>query len=214
MRNGSTATKANDWIPLLTIGTAVIAAILLVGVWAPTQIRELDAALRDATADRSDAWTRIPFVTSEGTTSSIAATNGRVRILTMMYTHCPGSCPLAVATLQRIEGGLSPQERSRLGVIALSLDPAQDTPAALREFRRARGIDTPRWMVARPAATDLPSLAHALGVNYQSLGDGFVDHESVFILLDKSGRVLWRTHRTQNEDPRFTTALRQAIAAN
>ncbi|HVO46287.1 MAG TPA: SCO family protein [Steroidobacteraceae bacterium] len=231
MRNISRAD--NNRFAILTLGAAAMAAVALIFVWGPLQIRAFDqatllarlgtgtaiaagaalAADSDAAPSTATSWTHVPFVTSEGTPTSIAATDGRVRIVTMMYTHCPGSCPLALATLRRIEGNLTPRERSRLSVIALSLDPEKDTVASLNAFRQT-SVVSPAWILGRPSASDVPVLARALGVSYRIVGDGYVDHQSAFVILDAHGRVLSRTGRTQDADPSFTVELRRALAAN
>ena len=226
-------TADNGRFAILTLGAAAVAAMALVFVWGPLQIRALDqatlsarlgtgaaiatgaviAADSDAAPGTATSWTHVHFVTSEGALTNIAATDGRVRVVTMMYTHCPGSCPLALATLRRIEGSLTVKERSRLSVIALSLDPEQDTVANLKAFSRT-SVVSPRWILGRPSTSDVPVLARALGVNYRIVGDGYVDHQSAFVILDARGRVLSRTGRTQDADPAFMAELRRALAAN
>jgi cytochrome oxidase Cu insertion factor (SCO1/SenC/PrrC family) len=51
-------------------------------------------------------------------------------------------------------------------------------------------------------------------VEYRVLSDDTVDHQSVFVLLGKSGQVLARSASTQNVDPKFFSALQAALSAN
>jgi protein SCO1/2 len=201
-------TRTGDHFFLVAAMMATLAAIFMVTVWAPLQVR----AFKQAT-ETVAAWTRVPFVTADGNTTSLEASNGQVRVVTMMYTHCPGVCPLAVSTLQRMESRLTPAQQSRVSVIALSLDPQRDSLERLREFRVARGIDPRRWTVARPSVEGTRQLAAAMGVDYRVLGDDTVDHQSVFVLLGKSGEVLARSSNTRGVDPKFFSVLQNAASA-
>jgi protein SCO1 len=210
-------THRGDYFFLLASVTAAIAAVFMVTVWAPLQMRAFTDATESmpvqATAE-SAGWTRVPLTTSDGIPTSLAASNGAVRVVTMMYTHCPGVCPLAVSTLQRIESRLTSIQQSRMSIIALSLDPERDSIARLQTFRSERGIESKRWIVARPSAEGVRQLAAGLGVDYRLQGDDTIDHQSVFVLLDKSGQVLARTLMTQSVDPRFLGALETALNVN
>jgi protein SCO1/2 len=202
---------------LIAALTAAVAAIFMVAVWAPLQVRAFTQATEIAqpeTITGSASWARIPFVTAEGKTTSLAATNGQVRVVTMLYTHCPGVCPLAVSTLQRLQTQLTAAQQGQVSIIALSLDPERDSQAALQEFRRVRGIDSERWTLARPSFEGARKLADGLKVDYRVLSGDAVDHQSVFVLLGKSGQVLARSTSTRSVDPTFFSALQAALSAN
>lgn len=182
---------------------AAAAALFMITVWAPIQQR----GLSEGTA----SWLDASFTTSDGTASSLAASNGHVRIVTLMYTHCPGICPLNIATLGRIESQLSTLQRSQLRIVALTLDPERDSVANLAEFRQRHGIHSARWIVGRPSLSSVAQFASGVGITYRTLPDGTVDHQSAFALLDESGNVVARTSNTQNPDPQFLAAVRRAL---
>jgi protein SCO1/2 len=210
-------TPSGDHIFLLAAITAALAAIFLVTVWAPLQVRAFAQATQGAQPEASaviGGWSHVPFATADGNTTSLEASSGQVRVVTMMYTHCPGMCPLAVSTLQDMEARLTSKQRSKVSIIALSLDPERDSLARLREFRAARGIDSRHWIVARPSVEGARQLANAMGVDYRVLGDETIDHQSVFVLLGKSGEVLARSSNTRSVDPEFFSALQAASSAN
>jgi len=186
----------------------------MITVWAPIQQRSLSDGTRmsqPAATVARPTWLEASFTTTDGSTSSLSASNGHVRIVTMMYAHCPGICPLNIATLGRIENQLSGSGRDRLRVVALTLDPERDSLANLGEFQRTHGIESARWTVARPSMSSVAQLAAGLGVTYRVLPDGTVDHQSAFALLDTSGRLVARTTNTQNPDPQFVAAVRRAL---
>jgi len=206
--------QSGDHFFLLAAVIAAIAAVFMVTVWGPLQVRVFERATESSEPANLGDWKRVPFVTADGNTTSVAASNGQVRVLTMMYTHCPGVCPLALSTLQRMDSSLTPVQRRQVSIVALSLDPEHDSVGRLREFRDARGVDPRRWIVARPSNEGIRQLAAALGVSYRAMGDDTVDHQSVFVLLGKSGQVLARSSDTRNLDPSFFNALQAAANGN
>lgn len=148
--------------------------------------------------------------TERGVRTTLAATGGRVRIVTMFYASCPMACPLIVDALRHIDRKLDARERQALSILMVTLDPERDTPAALRELASRRGIDSPRWTLARVSPADTRKLAAALGIRYRLLDDGSFDHSSVLVLLDEEGRVLARS-TALGVDPVFLDAVRAAL---
>jgi protein SCO1/2 len=213
---------SGDHISLVAAVLAAMAAIFMVAFWAPLQVRAFAQATESvqpagpvaSETSTSGRWINVPFVTADGNATSLAASNGQVRVVTMMYTHCPGICPLALSTLQRMDSHLTPAQQRRISIVALSLDPERDSVARLREFQDARGIASPRWIVGHPSIEGTRRLAAAMGVDYRVVGDGTVDHQSVFVLLGRNGQVLARSSNTRNVDPTFFAALQAAAAAN
>ena len=199
--------RALDRYPLpLASVLAVVAAVFIITIWEPIQQRSLSEGTRTA-----PTWLDASFTTSDGNSATLSASNGHVRIVTMMYAHCPGVCPMSIATLGRIENQMSAAERDQLRIVALTLDPAQDPLASLTAFRREHGIDSARWTLGRPSSGAVTRLATGLGIEYRVLADGTVEHQSLFALLDESGQIIAKTSNTQNPDPRFVAQVRRAL---
>lgn len=212
MAKGLTA-ENGDQVFLLAAVAAVAAAVFLVTVWAPLQVRAFTAAAGPM------QWATTPFTTADGTSSSLKALDGKVRVVTMLYTHCPGACPMAVATLQSLESRLTAAQRGKLSIVGLSLDPEHDTLARLQEFRGARlsgaqGADSAQWVLGRPSEQGVRQIADGLGISYRLVGTDSVDHQSVFVLLDRKGEVLARSSNTRNVDPAFLAAVQRALGAS
>ncbi len=140
----------------------------------------------------------VAIETADGARTSFAATDGHLRIATMLYGHCPGVCPMTIGVLRGIERQLTAQQRSKLSFIVLSLDPARDTPEALRSVARERGMTSSRWLVGRTSVTDARRFADAAGIQYRALSDGSIDHSTALVLLDARGRVLARMRATDD----------------
>jgi protein SCO1/2 len=136
---------------------------------------------------------------------------GKPRLVSMFYTSCPYICPLIVDTGKGIERNLSPAQRQRLGIVLVSMDPARDTPAALKKVADQRGLDPARWWLAAPPVDDVRKVAGVLGIKYRALADGEFNHASALVLVDAEGRILARTEQMGPiPDPAFLAAVRKA----
>lgn len=142
------------------------------------------------------------------------ALRGKPRLVAMFYTSCQYICPLIVDSGKAVERQLTPAERGRIGIVLVSMDPARDTPKALRAVVDKRKLDTARWSLLAPRAEDVRGIAGVLGVRYRQLADGEFNHSSALVLLDAEGRVLARTEKMGTQpDPEFVAAVRRAAAA-
>jgi protein SCO1/2 len=68
---------------------------------------------------------------------SLARLRHQAVFVTFVYTHCPDVCPLIVASLAAAQRQLGARARS-VRVLAVTVDPRRDTPAAIRTFLSAR----------------------------------------------------------------------------
>lgn len=73
----------------------------------------------------------------DGRNVNIAAYKGKAVLVTFIYVHCPDVCPLIVSNLRTAQKLLG-ANASKMQVIAVSADPAQDTPGAVRSFLSKR----------------------------------------------------------------------------
>ena len=136
---------------------------------------------------------------------------GRPQIVSMFYTSCKFTCPMLIDAVGGVTQSLSADERARVGVTLLTLDPVRDTPVALARMRKERSIDA-QWTLARPEARDVRTVASLLGVRYRALADGDFNHTTVLVLLDSEGRIVARTERVGGfPDPAFVAAVREAL---
>jgi protein SCO1/2 len=87
---------------------------------------------------------------------------GRVVIVNFIYTRCAGRCPLAMATLARVQELLGDRLGRDIFMLSVSLDPANDTPRVLRRYAetyRAR----PGWAFLTGRPKDIERLRRSLG---------------------------------------------------
>ncbi len=64
----------------------------------------------------------------------VQATQGKVVLLYFGYTHCPDVCPTTMADIATALRHVAPSVRSDVAVVFVTVDPARDTPAVLRQW--------------------------------------------------------------------------------
>jgi len=80
---------------------------------------------------------------------SLAGLRGKVLALTFLDAQCKDACPVIAAVVPRARALLTPHERSRAAFVAISTDPREDTPSAVRAFlRRYRAEGALDYLVA------------------------------------------------------------------
>ena len=202
-------------VSIAAIAPAIAAVLILalpVGVSRPARAATSSAAVTSPWPTDSLHRVDVSLETAQGSRTTLAATGGKVRIVTMFYASCTAACPLNIDTLRRIDGELSPAERARLSILLVTLDPQHDEPAVLREFAAQHRIEEGRWTLGRASVADTRKLAGALDVRYRQLEDGDFNHSTVLVLLDPSGRVLGRSDKMGTPDTEFVSDIRKALS--
>ena len=121
-----------------------------------------------------------------GRAVSVAEQRGRWVVVTFLYTHCPDVCPLIAAHLNRAIGA-AVGRRARLHVIAVSVDPARDTLAAVRHYVVTHRL-APSFRWAIGSRVRLERVWHAYHVASQPGPRGTVTHSTFEILVDPKGQ--------------------------
>jgi protein SCO1/2 len=183
---------------------ATVAGALPAAVPAPAMVAPLPRdSVYQSTAQLTDAQTH-RFWWGEQ--------RGRAQLVSMFYTSCRFVCPMIVDGAKSIQQSLTNEERGRLGVTLISLDPKRDTPQVLARMQKDRDLDAARWTVASPEPRDVRAIAGLLGIRYRELADGEFNHTTVLVLLDADGRVIARTEKVGGlPDPLFLAAVRRTL---
>ncbi|MFO1349376.1 MAG: SCO family protein [Gammaproteobacteria bacterium] len=133
------------------------------------------------------------LIDQDGAPFTRAELQGRWTFLYFGYMFCPDACPLTLAELAKTRRKLMAQGVD--GDIAyrfVSVDPARDTPAGLKQY--VASFD-PRFGAATGARGEIDRLTAQLGVYYQinkpeeNKDYYFVDHSSSVILINPDARL-------------------------
>ena len=105
---------------------------------------------------------------------------GRPAVVTFLYTTCRDTCPL---TTQQIRAALDDLGQD-VPVIAVSVDPANDTPQRARAFDvKQQMVGRMRWVLGTSA--ELQRIWRAYGVAPQTTDS---EHSASTVVLDRRGR--------------------------
>lgn len=129
-------------------------------------------------------------------------TTGRVTLLSFMYTYCTDAygCPLAYETFVEVRRRLlaRPPLAPRVRLVSLSLDPTNDTPAAMRAYggrflKPERGLAW-SFLTTRSVHEILPLLDGlgqdaAVEVDASGRPTRTIHHNLKVFLIDRSGTV-------------------------
>jgi protein SCO1/2 len=123
---------------------------------------------------------------SAGRPVTLAGQRGRYVLVTFLYVHCPDVCPLIAQNLNAALQQLGPN-RDKVRVLAVSVDPKGDTPAAVRAYIRERGL-LPQFRYLIGPRQELRQTWIKWNVLSVQSSPDVVDHVSYTMLVDPTGR--------------------------
>lgn len=162
---GLLALTAIAGVLLFAVGekTVMTAATSFAGATRPPGIAPTDFGVRD----------------ENGRVLRLADLRGKPVVVTFLYTTCEDTCPL---TAQQIRIALD-ELGYDVPVVAVSVDPANDTPRRARTFTLQQGMHgRMRWALGD--ATELQRIWKAYGIGPQTADE---EHTASTVLLDRRG---------------------------
>ncbi len=138
----------------------------------------------------------IPLIDQDGTTRHVSDWRGKVVAVTFIYTRCPlpDFCPLMdkhFAAIQR-EADADPQLKGRVHLLSVSIDPAFDTPAVLREHATRAGASPDTWTFLTGTPDNVRKFGERFGVSVMREGadEGSLIHNLRTAVVDPDGRLV------------------------
>lgn len=144
---------------------------------------------------------------ADGREVRLADFRGKVVVLNFIYASCPDVCPLHSERIAKIQAMVNRTPmRDLVAFITITTDPERDTPAVLKDYGAAHGLDPVNWVFLtsgpdRPAATR--ELAERYGLKFTPTDDGYLMHGVVTHLIDKSGNLRARYHGLKFDPTNF-----------
>jgi protein SCO1/2 len=120
---------------------------------------------------------------------------GRAVVLGFGCTSC-GACPDVVSRLADVARGLGDAPGRRVFFALVTVDPARDSAAVLREFGRAHDLRAPAWiLLTEDRAGQVDVVAHRYGIEVRREGKR-VEAGCAVTLIDPAGDVRARYEPT------------------
>ncbi len=135
-----------------------------------------------------------PFVLTDGAGRVVTERDfaGKYLLVYFGYTTCPDVCPTTLAEMADAMGRLG-TAAARVQPLFITLDPARDTSAVMRDYASAFGAGIV-GLTGTQAQVDQVAreyrLYHAVRRTGPDAGDYTVDHASVLYLMEPGGALL------------------------
>jgi protein SCO1/2 len=133
------------------------------------------------------------LVDSAGKPFGSAELRGRVWIASFFFTRCPSVCPLLMQHMAELQKRYADAGIDGIHLVSITVDPARDTPAVLREAAPRYGVDPARWTLLTgapdPVRTLLVDGFHVPGFDAGAMANGDIPHTTKVVLVDPSGNI-------------------------
>jgi protein SCO1/2 len=84
----------------------------------------------------------LEFVDDHGAARALSEWQGQPVIIAMAYGACRSICSTTLRTLEELQARAD-HDGVRVVFLVVSIDPAEDTPQAWADYRKARRLDRP-----------------------------------------------------------------------
>ena len=117
---------------------------------------------------------------------------GKVVLVSFVFTTCGGSCPATTHRMSQVGQALAGKgllKDDRVRLLSITLDPARDTPEALRKYMKAYDADPAHWTFLTGPREQVGKVHAAWGMWARPAANGQFDHPSRVFLVDGRARV-------------------------
>jgi len=138
------------------------------------------------------------LVTEGGREFGLEGLADRVWIVNLFFTRCPSICPRVTLAMGALQGRLEREGVDGVHLLSITVDPAYDTPARLRDFAEQHGARAERWSWVTGEPAEIGRLLERgfdapIAPAERELAEGDdIAHTGQLILVDGSGRLRGR----------------------
>lgn len=146
----------------------------------------------------------------EGRVVQSARFRGKQIMINFIFTRCPVQtmCPLSTMKMMSTQKLAKEAKVPNLELVSITLDPAYDTPAILKEYAAVRGIDTSNFSFLTGPEAAIRDLLTQFGVIAEFKGD-ILQHTLTTLLIDPTGRIAHRADGSQWDPAEFVAKMKK-----
>lgn len=118
---------------------------------------------------------------------------GKVYVLEFFFATCPSICPKMNANMVTLQNAFF--GNPNFGIVSITIDPAHDTPAVLKEHAELLGVKSANWNLLtgdKEYIYNLSNKGFNIYVGENSKVQGGFEHSGLFALIDKNGNIRCR----------------------
>jgi protein SCO1 len=124
----------------------------------------------------------------EGKPFQFAKLEGKVTLLSFVYTTCPDVCPLFTAKMAQIQRTMSEKQKDGYFLLSITTDPEVDSPKVLKAYGKRYNVDFNTWAFLTGTEQQLRPVWSSFGVSVVQRARGLVAHTTLTTLVDRKGR--------------------------
>ena len=165
----------------------------------------------DEEARAREYFTNLELINQDGETVRFFddVLKDKVVVINFIFTNCEGACPLITHKLTLVRDGLEGKIGNPIQFVSLSLDPARDTPAAMKEFAKKHNADHEGWIFLTGKSENLDNIIQRLG---QFTDD--MEQHSTMMLAGNDNAAHWMKIQPQEMPPQIIEKLKLLMEDN
>jgi cytochrome oxidase Cu insertion factor (SCO1/SenC/PrrC family) len=124
----------------------ILVAVVGLGVWSLAWQGPLQYLFPGASSAQLPVYGSVPdftLIDQRGRPVQRGDLEGKVWLVSFIFTNCPDECPLMTAEMARLQSDLAHLDDLRF--VSISVDPDHDTPAVLSQYAERFNADPNRW---------------------------------------------------------------------
>ncbi|MBI5770686.1 MAG: SCO family protein [Verrucomicrobia bacterium] len=135
---------------------------------------------------------------------------GKQIMLNFIFTRCPVAtmCPASTAKMMLTQKGARDAGVPNIEFVSITLDPAYDTPAVLKEYAQTRGIDTQNFSFLTGPDNAIKDLLAQFGVIAELEGE-LIKHTLATLLIAENGQISHRADGSAWEPKDFVAKMKK-----
>ncbi len=148
------------------------------------------------------------LINQNGDEVELSALRGKVVALTAVYASCPHTCPAILAQAKASIAALAPELVDDLRVIAVTMDPGNDSSDVLSSLADNHGLEAPLFNLVTGGVPEVESTLDRMQIaRARDPETGIIDHVNMFLLIDREGKLAYRLGLGERQQRWLTTAL-------
>ena len=167
---------------------SLLSTLLLAACSSENKPSETSAVKVESISDESIYQLGGEWHNQDGDTLQLTQLNGKIPVVSMIFTRCGFACPRIVADLKKIEKQVPADRKDDVVFVLVSFDSERDHPDALKAFAKQMKLDE-KWLLLHGDADQVRELSMLLDVKYKKQPDGSFAHSNGITLLDKRGSI-------------------------
>jgi protein SCO1 len=178
-------------VPLL--GTALLIGLLVAGCGGGSSSGSSNAAVTLPAIPGADAVPAknapaIDLTDQYGKQVDLAKLKGKPVLVAFLYTHCTDLCPIVAGKVHTAYANLPPAQRPTF--LAVSVDPAHDTPASAAAFnKRHRTTGEIDWLLGSQAELEKVWKAWGVKPEHNANDPEEIEHNAEIFAIDPQGQI-------------------------